>query len=431
MSISIPIYIRILFFLVFLVLLYIISSWVYIEFLFDKNTKIHYQEGFGGKEKYKYIPSKTSPNLSFEFTIDDLATDLSNACVFIKLDNQLKNDVKAKPTEPIGNSTSTTITPAPYSTDSEKTPPTTSQSSNTEPPETTTKPVNMESFTDSLNGDYTLPYTQLPIYNAFISETGYNNSTNDLMYKKMDDIYGILFDSTQINNLSDSNIENLWNKNKSITIDNAIYNGIYSFVLSKNRSCAYSNNQINSLSSYFLNQITQNKTRPTVLLSLKNTYYAIVKPRFVMNGLSNIYWKNAVSFTNSDKGTVNSILFVLNTFSEMVSINKLEEDLSTIDGIDITKDTTFTKDTLRLYQLISIGFELYRFVSYFEKNGLKSTSTIPTTFDAFISGYPQYLKKVNQIGIESPLVFLMRNPPNNEECPVINKLQPFLSTIES
>lgn len=435
-----PIYIYTLFCIVSAILLYLIISWA--------TTSTNYREGLTAKDKYKYTPSKTSPNVSLEFTVDDLATDLSNACVFIKLDSQLTKPTPAPtitPTttpEPTGAAATTAaMTPAPYSNETEpantttpantKEPTTATTPANTEEPTTPAKLENKESFTDSADTDYTTSYTQLPIYKTFITETGYNKSSNDTIYKKMDEIYGMLFDSAKIGELTDSNIDALWNKNSSIVIDDAIYNGIYSFALSKKRECAYANNETNGLSSYFLRQVKQNKSKRSVLLSLKNAYYAIVKPRFLMNGLSNVYWKNAVSFTNSDKGTFNSILLVLNGFAEMASTNKLTDDLSASEVADIRKDTTFTNDSLRIYQLVSIGFELYRFVSYFEKNRLKDTPSITTTFTTFISGYPQYLKKVNQVAAESPLVFLMRNAPNNDECPVLDKLRPFLSSIDS
>jgi hypothetical protein len=251
----------------------------------------------------------------------------------------------------------------------------------------------------------------------------------------MDEIYGTLFNPGNLGKMSNENIEKLWNSNKSIELDDAIYNGVYYFAVQpnlKNRQCAYKNNQIASLSSYFLNQLTQNKTKSTTIQSLKNAYYAIVKPRFLMNKLSNIYWKNATSFTNGDKGTFNSVIYVLNTCGEIATTNKLEADLSGNNVANVLKDTPFTKDSLRLYQLMSIGFELYRFVDYFDKKSLPgSARAITTTFTAFISGYPKYLSKVNQVEVESPLVFFMKNLPNNEECPVVDRLLPFVTNLDS
>lgn len=416
------------------------------------------KEGFS-RDEYTYYPNKKEPNLLFKFAINDLAIDLSSACAFIKLDSQLKNVKPAQQTtqpsttEPRGKDDNTTMTPSPYSEEDETKPtPTKTTTTGTSPTETTgtttteKKGVVTESLTTAtdnksstnVDGDYTMPYSQLSIYKMFIENTGYSKTTNDNTYKKMDAVYSKLFDSSQINKLSDSNIEDLWNANKSITIDDAIYNGVYYFALQPNintRKCAYSDNQTTGLSSYFLKQIIQNKTRPSILLSLKNAYYAIIKPRFLINELSNIYWKNAKSLTNSDKGTFNSVLYVLNTCGELGETNTLEKDLSANNVANIMKDTSFTIDSLRMYQIMSVGVELYRFVAYFEKNGAstsgKGTAAITTTFTNFISGHPEYLKRTNQVEMQSPLVFLMSNPPNNSECPIVNKLAPFMTTVES
>jgi hypothetical protein len=114
----------------------------------------------------------------------------------------------------------------------------------------------------------------------------------------------------------------------------------------------------------------------------------------------------------------------------MASDNRLADNLSANEVADVLTNTQFTVETLRGYQLICIAFELYRFISYFGKNKSSKTRTI-TTFTTFISGFPEYLNKINQVAVESPLVFLLRNLPNKNECDVANKLLPFLSSIES
>lgn len=417
------------------------------------NSPNNVKEGFS-RDEYTYYPNKSEPNISFKFAINDLAIDLSSACAFIKLDSQLKNVKPTQQTTPpsttetTGKDDTTTMTPSPYSEedDDTPTPKNTTETTPTKTTSTNTKGVITESLTTAtdnnsptnVDGDYTMPYSQLSIYKMFIENTGYSKTTNDNTYKKMDAIYSNLFDSSQIDKLSDSNIENLWNANKSITIDDAIYNGVYYFAVQPNmktRKCAYSDNQTTGLSSYFLKQIIQNKTRPSILTSLKTAYYAIIKPRFIINELSNIYWKNAKSLTNNDKGTFNSVLYVLNTCSELGETNTLDKDLSANNVANIMKDTSFTIDSLRMYQIMSVGFELYRFVAYFEKNGAstsgKGTAAITTTFTNFISGHPEYLKRTNQVEIQSPLVFLMSNPPNNNECPIVDKLVPFMTMVES
>lgn len=425
MTKSIPNYILFLFGVVSLILFYIIAVWMLETFLASSANNGTTKEGLdSSRDEYTYYPNKSDPNLLFTFRINDLAIDLSSACAFIKLDSQLKNVKSAQQTPSPSTPDNTTMTPSPYSEQDD------------------TKPVKESLATNSpvtnSDSEYTLPYSQLSIYKMYIEDTGYSKNTNDNTYKKMDDVYGTLFDSSYINKLPDSNIEKLWNSNKSITIDDAIYNGVYYFAVQpyiNTRKCAYSDNETTGLSSYFLKQIIQNKTRPSILLSLKNAYYAIIKPRFLMNKLSTIYWKNAASLTNSDKGTVNSVLYVLNTCGELGQTNTLDKDLSANNVANIMKDSSFTKDSLRIYQIMSVGFELYRFVAYFEKNGAstsgKGTAAITTTYTNFISGHPEYLNRINQVKIQSPLAFLMTNPPNNRECPIVDKLAPFMTTVES
>ena len=249
--------------------------------------------------------------------------------------------------------------------------------------------------------------------------------------------YGRLFDTTQLSKLTEENVAKLWNENAAIMLDDTIYNGSNFFVIQSglnNRKCASSGKEWPGLSSYFLQQIQKNKSSSSVLLSLKMAYYAIIKPRFLLNTLSNVYWQNVQTITNGDKGTQDSILFVLNTFASLSQINTLKEDL-TADGVAkiISDDSPFTLDSLWLYQMMSCAFELYRYVAYFKEYGSATTSSgnpaITTTASIFISGYPIYLQKINQVAPESPLVFLLKNPPNKTDCPIINKLAPYLGKL--
>jgi hypothetical protein len=278
--------------------------------------------------------------------------------------------------------------------------PETSTTETTKPPaSTTTATTSTPSPTSSvLKGDYTVPYSQLPIYKMYNSATGYSSTGNTNMFEKMDELYASLFDTSKIANLSDTDIAKKWNSNASIKIDDAIYTTSYFFVIQsdkKTRNCSSGNGE---LSSYFLQQVQKNKTSSSLLLSLKNAYYIIIKPRFLINTLSNVYWNNIKSLTNSDKGTQNSVLFVLNTCGDLTQKNTLSTDFSDKNVANIITDNTpFTMDSIRLYQLMSISFELYRFVSYFDKNG-STAPAITTTVGAFITGYPQYLQKINQVG---------------------------------
>jgi len=383
-----PTYILILFAAISFGLFYIIINW-----MLGKTTT----EGLENVQ-YKYLPDINAPNSSIKFGISDLAIDISSACGFIKVDSQLV--VSNTPTKS-GNSSASAATPSPNSDD-----------------------------------DYTVPYMQLQIYKMYNDATGYSNTSNSNIYLKMDGIYGSFFDSSQLGSMTNENIDQYWNSNKSITIDDALYNGFDYFVMksgSNNRKCDM------GLSSYFLELIKINKSNSATLLSLKNAYYSITKPRFLANTLSNLYWKNAQTLTNSDKGTYNSVLFVLNTIASIAGENTLDKDLSANNVAKIISSsdnaTPFTMDSIGGYQSLSVAFELYRFVAYFQKNGGITSGdkspAVKTTFDRFISGYPQYLKKVSQIAPESPLVFLLRNMPNDKGCPVISKLTPYANTIDN
>jgi hypothetical protein len=249
----------------------------------------------------------------------------------------------------------------------------------------------------------------------------------------MDEIYGALFDSAKISNISDANIASQWNANASIIIDDAIYSGSTYFVINskvKNRECGH------NLSAYFLQQIQKNKSKSAVLLGLKNAYYGVIKPRFLANTLSNVYWKNAQSLTNSDKGTFNSVVFVINTIAGLGSTNTLATDLSANGVANIMSgDSPFTMDSLWLYQMLSVSFELYRFCAHFQSNDSATsgsgTPAITTTVGKFASGYQQYLEKVNQVAPKSPLLFLSQNYPNPNDCSAFSNLSPYVNTIDS
>ena len=381
-----PTYILILFVAISIGLVYMIAHW----FFGNMNSG---EEGFENN-KYKYIPDVNAPNSVITFGIADLAVDISSACGFIKVDSQL---IKTMPKSEAD-------------------------------PASTTAPTTAEE-------EYTVPYSQLQIYKLYNDATGYSTATNANIYAKMDLIYGPLFDSSQLESLSDENIDKMWETNQSSVINDALYKGFDYFVIqseSNNRSCEI------GLSSYFIQLIKNNKSSSSILQSLKNAYYSIIKPRFLANTLSNVYWKNVKTITNGDKGTNNSIIFALNTFSSIANTNTLLTDLSENNVAQIISDTTsvtpFTIDSILGYHSLSVAFELYRYVKYFEGHGEDTSgdkkAAIKTTYDRFISGYPQYLSKVNQIAPDSPLVFLMRNKLNDKTCPVLSKILPVIDSID-
>jgi len=327
-------------------------------------------------------------------------------------------------------STTTANTTAPLSTP-KKTPEyyyaETTKAPTTEPAETTTPAP-----TSSANGDYTMSYTKLQIYTMYNTATGYNSSSNASMFKIMDSLYGDLFDAAKLGEMSDANIATQWNAITAILIDDAIYNGSKYFVIDsklKNRQCG------KGLSAYFLQQIQKNKNKSAVLLGLKNAYYSVIKPRFLANKLSNLYWQNAQSLTNSDKGTFNSVVFVLNTIADLASTNKLEADLSANEVANILSiGSPFTMDSLWLYQMMSVAFEMYRFCAYFQSNGSVTSGTetpaITTTIGKFASGYQQYLNKVNQVAPKSPLLFLSQNYPNPNDCIAFSTLSAYVNNLQ-
>ena len=381
-----PTYILILFVAISIGLVYMIAHW----FFGNMNSG---EEGFENN-KYKYIPDANAPNSVITFGIADLAVDISSACGFIKVDSQL---IKKTPT------------------------------SGTDPASTTAPPTADE--------EYTVPYSQLQLYKLYNDATGYSTATNANIYAKMDLIYGPLFDSSQLGSLSDENIDKTWETNQSSVINDALYKGFDYFVVqseSSNRTCDQ------GLSSFFLQLIKKNKSSSSTLLSLKNAYYSIIKPRFLANTLSNMYWKNVKTITNDDKGTNNSIIFALNTFGAIANTSTLLTDLSENNVAQIISNTTsvtpFTIDSILGYHSLSVAFELYRYVKYFEGHGEDTSGdkkpAIKTTYDRFISGYPQYLSKVNQIAPDSPLVFTLRNKLNDKPCPVLSKILPVIDSID-
>jgi hypothetical protein len=454
-----PNYIFFLFAVIIVVFFYIIAEWLFSR---TYQHKITLTEGYANPE-YTYLPDINAPNLKITFGMSDLAIDVSCACDFIKFDSQINLPSNASTTSTPAlykkenfdtiDSTSSpspsitsgytiatsgptpTPTPTYYSTsdmnpnsvDSSTAPPT-----STSPSTTVNLTATDNTSSNVLNGDYTISFTQLLIYKMYNDATGYSSSSNTNLYNKMDELYGNLFDTSKIAKLSDANIAKQWNSNASIKIDDAIYTSSYFFVIQsgvKNRKCSSGNGE---LSSYFLQQIQQNKSSSSILLALKNAYYAIIKPRFLMNTLSNIYWNNVKSLTNSDKGTQNSILFVLNTCGGLAQTNTIATDLSENNVANIiTVDTSFTMGSILLYQLMSLSFELYRFAASFNKSttGSGTPVAIKTTVGTFISGYPQYLQKINQVAVTSPLVFFLKNLPNNGECAVVNNLQQYMNGI--
>lgn len=433
-----PNYILFLFVIICGVLFFIIANWIWI-IIRPGNREV---EGFANPQ-YTYLPDTNSPNLSIKFGLADLAVDISSVCEFIKVDSKLIGKRTLANADSKANAESKSKTNANANAETETETNANAESNESfdtqdgEEDKSTTSP---SPTTSSLNGDYTVPYTQLQIYKMYNESTGYSSTSNTNIFKMMDVSYGKLFDSSQISKLKDDNIAKLWNANKSIQIDDSLYNLCNYFIIQStlsNRKCVSEKNKdVIGLSSYFLKQVQQNKGNSSILLSLKNAYYSIIKPRFLSNTLSNVYWQNAKVITNNDKGTFNSTVFVLNTFAGLANKNTLSADLSANETAQIiSTDTPFTMDSLWVYQLASIAFELYRYMVYFESNGSVTSGdgspAITTTKDKLISGYPVYLQKSNQVEITSPLVFILKNPPSDVDCILANNISAHINNIIS
>jgi hypothetical protein len=369
-----PIYVWALFFIVFAFLAYVIGNWLMI--------RVRQVEGFNANTTYTYKPSSKAPNTTIQFGRLDLVADISSACAFLKVDNKL---IK---TDPSSNKTA--------------------------------------------KSDYTVNPSKLQIYNMYNDITSVNGSSNSI-YTAMDASFAHLFDANKLKALRPQDISAQWQETNAVQIDDAIYNTVNFFVIQSgdnNRECASgAKAKVSGLSAFFIQSIIQNKSNDTVLQSLKYAYYAIVKPRFVANALSNIYWQNAQTFTNADYGSNDSILYALNTFCELVNNPTLAADLSANSAASVvgTANSPFpNNDPILMYQTASVAFEIGRFVNQFAN---LSAPKIQTNLSTFVAGYPQYLEKASQSAPASPLAFFMKNPPDAADCGSASILQEKMSSI--
>jgi len=372
-----PIYAWGLFFIVFAFIAYIVGNWLL------SGWKFRGVDGFAANTTYTYQPSTKAPNKKIQFGSVDLAVDVSFVCAFLKVDNAL---IKTDP------------------------------STNKFAPKS----------------DYTVPPTKLQIYTMYNSVTSLNGSSASV-YEAMDISFAHLFDANKLKTLRPQDISAQWMNVNAIQIDDGLYNTVDFFVIQtgdKNRQCASGPNaKASGLSTFFLHSIIENKSNTTVLQSLKYAYYAIVKPRFLANTLSNMYWQNVSTFTNADKGTNDSILYVLNTLCELVQNPTLAADLSANSAASVVgvENSPFPSTApIQMYQTASVAYELCRFVNQFASS---ANPKIQTTASTFVSGYPQYLEKANQIVPVSPLLFLLQNPPDDTDCGSATYLQNGLSTL--
>jgi hypothetical protein len=333
----------------------------------------------GAIEGFTYKPSSAAPNTKVSFSYLDLISDASSICEFIKIDNTL---VKSDP-----------------------------------------------SNTSIVKSDYTVPSANLQIYKLYNALLG--NGASQALTDAMDASYGKLFDSKRLNSMRPQDISAEWVDMNATQTDDALYNTVKLFVIQSEvvdgGKCA-SVNDVDGMSAYFLKSITENKSNEGALQALKHAYYAIVKPRFLANRLSNMYWDNVQSFKSADKDSNNSLIYVVNTFSELMQTPTLETDLSANGAANVIgPDTPFpSKDPIQIYQTASVVYELGRFVN----KSRQSDGKIKTDLVTFNAGYPKYLKSATGDSQTSPFLFLLQNPPDSNDCPSAAYLEPGFSNIQ-
>ena len=325
-------------------------------------------------EGFTYAPSTQTPNNTISFEYLDLVNDASSICDFLKVDNQL----------------------------------------------VIVDPSNLS----ATNSDYTVPKTNLQIYTMYNKLLGANGISTELT-ESMDASYGAMFDAKLLKDLAPQDISAQWLALNAVKLDDELYNTTNMFII-KPGKCPSSDNNVSGLSSFFLQSIIKNKSNSTVLQSLKNAYYAIIKPRFLANKLSNMYWTNENSFTNADKGTNHSVLYVLNTLCELIKEPTLAADLSANGAANIIgTDTPFpSKEPIQIYQIASVVYEMGRFVGQFGGSG-----KIKTTASTFAAGYPKYLEKLNTTPPNSPFLFILKNPPDANDCASAVNLQKAITNL--
>lgn len=361
-----PVYLQLLFIIVFAFIAFLVVNWA-AHFILLK--RLSSMEGF------TYSPSTQTPNNTISFEYLDLVNDASSICDFLKVDNQL----------------------------------------------VIVDPSNLSATTS----DYTVPKTNLQIYAMYNKLLGANGISTELT-EAMDASYGAMFDSKLLKDLAPQDISAQWLALNAVKLDDELYNTTNMFIAQSGK-CPSSDNNVTGLSTFFLQSIIKNKSNSTILQSLKNAYYAVIKPRFLANKLSNIYWTNENSFTNADKGTNHSVLYVLNTFCELIKEPTLVADLSANGAANIIgADTPFpSKEPIQIYQIASVVYEMGRFVGQFSGSG-----KIKTTASTFAAGYPKYLEKVNKTPPNSPFLFILKTPPDANDCASAANLQTEITNLK-
>jgi hypothetical protein len=248
------------------------------------------------------------------------------------------------------------------------------------------------------------------------------NSTdcNDDVNAALDASYGHFFDPNWLNKRENTNksIAVDWEDIESIVLDDQLFNAVKYF--SVVNPDAKRTPEKTGLSSYFLNSIIENKKNgasENVFKQLKNSFYAIIRPRFLANTISNIYWKSQQELTNTDKNKNGSIIYVLGTHYTLLKNLQLniKTDLSGSPIFSSTPGTTsiFTVDSIVLYQTVAILLEYAKFINKFSQStNILSPSPVKTGLTQFNSGFQKYLDRAQSASFPSVLVFFCNNLPD-------------------
>lgn len=243
--------------------------------------------------------------------------------------------------------------------------------------------------------------------------------------KALDASYGNFFDPKWLQEQkTNQSIADQWKSVVDIQIDDQLYNTVKYFIIDsdggKSRKCMSEPNK-SGLSYYFLNSIIENKDASALKSTfdkLKQSFYAIIRPRFLANQISTIYWKNQKNLTNSDKITNASIMYVLGAHSSLIQYGEaiVKQDLSESAILSSDKNPTiFTTDSILMYQTFAVLLECARFVNQFSRKS-DTPSTVNTTLKTFNSGFQAYLDKKHKVQSQSNILFILNHQPDTKTC---------------
>ena len=364
-----PMYIQVLFILVFILLATSILYWAF--------SRIPSREGFNAN--YKFLSSDAPNSPSVEFGITDFVQEAQHVINFVVIDSNLD--------------------PSFISFDEY------------------TMPSKMRI------DEY---------YKSVVEGCSWNSGSNSTSIstliqsanKAMDASYSSFFDPKWLNKQpTNQSIADQWKAKVDIQIDDQLYNTVKYFIIDSvdNKRQCMRESQQSGMTYYFLNSILENKANgelQSTFDKLKAAFYAILRPRFLAKQISTIYWKNQKNLTNSDQISNGSIMYVLGTHFSLIkyaeAINK--QDLSESPILSSDKNSTiFTMDSILLYQTAAVLVECARFIKQFERPS-DIPSAVGTTLKTFNSGFQAYLDKKQKTSTNSDILFILNNQPDTKSC---------------